>query len=219
MISELLTIALLLLGGAFVKTYVGLSIVALGLGLWRGGSSIVLSLLSLGLSILVLEASGIQLTRVVSSNEQGSVAKVYEQIRPAVLRSTTPEQRERFARLSREMKSGLVVVNSSGDELSTSPKVTVAQAEQYDVSAQQEPQMGVEIAAFLVSELTLAFKLGVAVLIPFLVLDLVVLNVLQLINARQVPLELVSVPLKILLFVAADGWSLIVERLLQISPN
>lgn len=70
------------------------------------------------------------------------------------------------------------------------------------------------IVAFSISELTAAFQLGVLLLIPFLVVDLLVANTLAVLGFHLLSPVLVALPFKLLLFVAADGWSLFVRGFL-----
>ncbi|AKU94718.1 Flagellar biosynthesis protein FliP [Labilithrix luteola] len=69
--------------------------------------------------------------------------------------------------------------------------------------------------AFVVSELTTAFQMGVMVLLPFLVIDLIVASILMSLGMMMMPPQSISLPLKLLLFVAVDGWHLIVGSLLR----
>lgn len=68
--------------------------------------------------------------------------------------------------------------------------------------------------AFLTSELKTAFQIGFMVVLPFLVIDLVVAAVLTARGMIMLPPQLVSLPLKLLLFVAVDGWHLLVGSLI-----
>jgi flagellar biosynthetic protein FliP len=68
--------------------------------------------------------------------------------------------------------------------------------------------------AFLTSELKTAFQVGFMVILPFLVIDLVVAAVLTALGMIMLPPQLVSLPLKLLLFVTVDGWHLLVGSLL-----
>lgn len=71
------------------------------------------------------------------------------------------------------------------------------------------------IPAFMLSELKTAFVMGFRVYLPFLVIDMVVATILISMGMLMLPPMLVSLPFKILLFVLADGWSLIVGTLLN----
>jgi flagellar biosynthesis protein FliP len=68
--------------------------------------------------------------------------------------------------------------------------------------------------AFLTSELKTAFQIGFMVVLPFLIIDLVVAAVLTALGMIMLPPQLVSLPLKLLLFVTVDGWHLLVGSLI-----
>ena len=70
------------------------------------------------------------------------------------------------------------------------------------------------LPAFVLSELKTAFQLGFLLFLPFLLVDLVVSAVLVSMGMIMLPPTLVSLPLKILVFVLVDGWSLVVGQLL-----
>ena len=65
--------------------------------------------------------------------------------------------------------------------------------------------------AFLLTELTEAFQIGFLIFVPFLVIDLVVSNLLLAMGMHMLSPVTVSLPLKLLLFVLIDGWSLILQ--------
>ena len=71
------------------------------------------------------------------------------------------------------------------------------------------------LPAFLVSELETAFAIGFRLLLPFLVLDILVATLVVSTGLVMLPPTLVSLPLKLLVFVAADGWTLVVRSLLD----
>lgn len=67
--------------------------------------------------------------------------------------------------------------------------------------------------AFMLSELRTAFIMGALIYIPFIVIDLVVASVLMAMGMMMVPPAMISLPVKLLLFVMVDGWALIVGSL------
>ncbi len=73
----------------------------------------------------------------------------------------------------------------------------------------------VVLPAFLLSELKVAFLLGFQIFLPFLVVDLVVSTVTVSMGMVMLPPAMVSLPLKLILFVMVDGWNLVVGMLLQ----
>ena len=70
------------------------------------------------------------------------------------------------------------------------------------------------IPAFILSELKSAFIIGVMVLLPFLIIDLVVSSGLMSLGMMMLPPVFVSLPFKLLLFVMVDGWALIAHALI-----
>lgn len=73
--------------------------------------------------------------------------------------------------------------------------------------------LSVLVPAFVVTELTEAFAVGFLIYLPFLVLDLVVANVLLALGMQMLNPTQVSLPFKLLLFVAIDGWGLLAQAL------
>jgi flagellar biosynthesis protein FliP len=68
-------------------------------------------------------------------------------------------------------------------------------------------------AAFVTSELRTAFQMGFVIFLPFVVVDLIVASVLMSMGMFMLPPVMISLPFKLMLFVLADGWSLVVQRL------
>lgn len=71
----------------------------------------------------------------------------------------------------------------------------------------------VVIPAFIISELRAAFIIGFLIYIPFIVIDMVVSSVLMAMGMMMLPPTTISMPFKILLFILADGWNLVIGQL------
>ena len=71
------------------------------------------------------------------------------------------------------------------------------------------------IPAFIISELRAAFIIGFLIYIPFIVIDMVVASVLMSMGMMMLPPTTISMPFKILLFILADGWNLVVGELVK----
>ena len=71
------------------------------------------------------------------------------------------------------------------------------------------------VPAFVISELRVAFQIGFMLFLPFLVVDLIVASVLMSMGMMMLPPVMISLPIKLLLFVLTDGWFLIVESLVR----
>jgi flagellar biosynthetic protein FliP len=69
------------------------------------------------------------------------------------------------------------------------------------------------IPAFIINELTIAFKMGFLIYIPFLIIDMVVSSTLMSMGMMMLPPVMISLPFKILLFIMVDGWDLVSRTL------
>jgi type III secretion protein R len=78
----------------------------------------------------------------------------------------------------------------------------------------QEDDILVLMPAFVSSELTRAFEIGFLLYLPFLVVDLVISNILMAMGMIMVSPTLISIPLKLFLFVSVDGWSRLLHGLI-----
>ncbi len=75
--------------------------------------------------------------------------------------------------------------------------------------------MTIIIPAFIIGELRQAFIMGFVIYIPFIVIDMVVSSVLMSMGMMMLPPTTISLPFKILLFILADGWNLVIRNLVQ----
>ena len=87
-------------------------------------------------------------------------------------------------------------------------------AEQPPTEAEQT-SLSVLAAAFVISELRIAFLIGFIIYLPFLVIDLVVGSTLASVGMLTLPAPLLSLPFKVLLFVMVDGWQLLTQALVH----
>ena len=87
----------------------------------------------------------------------------------------------------------------------------------YDMSKKPLPDRAEDVdlvrlvPAFMLNELRVAFRIGFVVLLPFLLIDLVVSSILLSLGMLMVPPTTISLPLKVLMFVLIDGWSLVLQ--------
>ncbi len=184
---------------SFVKISTVLAMVRASLGAPEVPSTTILMALSLALSGLVmapvLDESARNLSRStpVSGDDAGELVRYVEAarepLRAFLVRTTLPWVSRRFERLAAER---------------TPPGAPALAADDYRVLA----------PAFLASELTRAFAMGLALMLPFLLVDLVVSQVLMLLGLTGLSTASVSTPLKILLFLSVDGWPQLSQLLL-----
>ena len=120
----------------------------------------------------------------------GAAAQVSEPLRVFLVKHGNAEERARFLDLARELRPP-----EEADKV-------------------HEEDLFVIIPAFVITELKEAFQIGFLIFLPFLVLDMVIANVLLALGMQSLSPSQVSLPFKILLFVAVDGWALLARGLI-----
>lgn len=122
----------------------------------------------------------------------------------------TMDQGEAFRKASAPLKSFLVR-NSRQKDLMLFLEITGSEKPQ----SEEDIPILVAVPAFVLSELNTAFQIGFLISLPFLVLDMVVSSVLTAMSMITLPPVVVSLPLKLMLFVLVDGWHLIIVSLMR----
>lgn len=90
-----------------------------------------------------------------------------------------------------------------------------------ELANQKQPESPEDITiwqvapGYILSELKTAFEIGFIVFVPFIVLDLIVANILLALGMFMLSPTIISLPFKLLIFIAVDGWALIVQGLVQ----
>lgn len=79
----------------------------------------------------------------------------------------------------------------------------------------QDVPFTILIPSFIISELRSAFIIGFLIYVPFIVIDMVVASVLMSMGMMMLPPTTISLPFKILLFILADGWNLVIKSLVE----
>jgi type III secretion protein R len=116
---------------------------------------------------------------------------------------------------TREPLRGFLKANASKRERNRFYEIARAARPPADRVKVGADDMVVLIPAFVVTELVEAFALGFAIFLPFLIIDLVVSNVLLALGMQMMNPTQVSLPFKLLLFVAIDGWGLLAQSLVS----
>lgn len=211
-----------LLTTSFLKIFTTLTLLRCGIGInqWEGG--VIVTCVSLALTFFIMEP--LIPFRKLSDNSDS-----FPQIISPFLR--THVDSEIYQRLAVLRKSPIDSDVEESNETAIAPQVESPQVDSAD-SSQQEPvsadapqrivsqagppaDFGLLVASFTISQLRDAFEIGFTLLLPFLIIDLLVMNLLMVLGATAVNVELISIPLKILLFFSVDGWTMISEKLLK----
>ncbi len=85
----------------------------------------------------------------------------------------------------------------------------------WDGATLDDIPLSVLLPSFMISELRMAFWIGFVIYVPFIVIDMVVASTLMSMGMMMLPPTTISMPFKILLFVLADGWNLIIGELVK----
>lgn len=84
-----------------------------------------------------------------------------------------------------------------------------------DIKDYDDIPINIVIPAFIISELRAAFIIGFLIYLPFIVIDMVVASTLMSMGMMMLPPTTISLPFKLLLFVLADGWNLVIGQLVN----
>jgi type III secretion protein R len=186
---------------AFVKISTVLQIVRSAIGAQNIPSNTVIMALSAALTLLAMAPVGDAIwARAAPLFEgkdvpdtitlvKGGIDAVKEPMREFLRSNASPTERARFLQVAKESRK-----EADRDKVTDS-------------------DFSILVPAFVVTELTEAFALGFLLYLPFLVIDLVVANVLLSLGMQMLSPTQVSLPFKLLLFVAIDGWGLLARAL------
>lgn len=191
---------------SFIKILTALNILRYGLGLTDAVFGLVIVGVSCGLSVFVMSPK-IEAGGGIDAVLRAGGAGIERTYRPFL------ESHAEKKILDRLMAIHIKQVHSDG-AVKAEPSSAAQPAPGAGTSATVAP-FSVVTAAFLLSELSAAFALGVLLLVPFVVIDLAVANLLMSLGATQISQQIITLPLKLLLFVAVDGWTLVSEKLLN----
>lgn len=185
---------------AFVKISTVLQITKSAIGTQSVPSNTVVMALSTALTIIAMAPVGQRILDKVSPLLDGKekdttvlvqkgIEAVRDPMREFLEKNASEKERNRFFAVARDAR----------------PEAERAKVAPSDLS--------VLVPAFVVTELTEAFAIGFLIYLPFLVIDLVVANVLLALGMQMLNPTQVSLPFKLLLFVAIDGWGLLAQAL------
>jgi flagellar biosynthetic protein FliP len=178
----------------FLRIAIVLHFLRQALGTQTAPSNQVLVGISLFLTMLVIQPVAVEM--------------YHEGWEPLQNNQMTPEQA--FDAGSKPLKTFLVRFAREKD---VKLFIELSHAEQpHNVS---DLELRILIPAYILSELKAGFQIGAVLFMPFLIIDLVVASVTLSVGMMQLPPVMISAPFKILLFVLADGWNLVIGSLVK----
>ncbi|WP_103258065.1 type III secretion system export apparatus subunit SctR [Tabrizicola aquatica] len=188
----------LLVATSFVKISVVMMILRNALGVQQTPPNIVIYAIALALTIFIMQPIANQAYQNVAQlglayeaidDFSAAAMAVAGPFRGFLERNTEPEDLAFFVEVQTQLWQGIAPPDDAASSLT------------------------VLTPAFLLSELTRAFKMGFLLYLPFLAVDLVITTILMAMGMQQVSPTVVAVPFKLLLFVALDGWTKLVHGL------
>jgi len=186
---------------SFSKIVVVLSMVRSALGTQQAPPTMVLTGLAAVLSAHVMAptmermwATGRQVESEVGMSRElaARAGDILGPLRDFLVKHGSPDERARFVEMARELRGS--------DDVAA--------------KAVSEDDLSIVVPAFVITELKEAFIIAFLIFLPFLVLDMLLANVLLALGMQTLSPSQVSLPFKILLFVAVDGWSLLSRGLI-----
>ncbi len=184
---------------AFTKISIVLMLLRNALGVQQAPSGIVLNSIALTLTIFILVPVGDQILREIQASDSDvstwdGTMQIYQIVTGAfttyIKRFTDPGELAFF--------------------VDAAHQIWPESLHQYA----NEQNFFLLLPAHVTSEITRAFEIGFLLFLPFVVIDMVVSNILLAMGAQMVPPMLISLPIKILLFVAVDGWARLLHSLI-----
>lgn len=204
-------VAILLLS-CFVKIATALSILRFGIGLPGMGFGAVVLLLSFALSLMAMEPVFQRFggADAILSGKIPNNAQFYKEVRPFLEHNTDRLVLTRLSNLQGGVQSGMQGVGVAAAAESD------AESESENGGKNKTPQpLSLLAASFLISELMRAFQIGLVILLPFFIIDLLVVNISTAVGFTELSPLTLALPLKLLLFIAVDGWLMVSEKLVS----
>ena len=186
--------AMLLLMSAFTRILIVLSFLRQALGSPTMPPNQVLIGLTLFLTYFVMSPT---------------LEKIYEQSVTPYLAKEIPAQ-EAFSRAQEPIRK-FMLAQTRPDDMKLFYQLSKGER---PATADDVP-MRILVPSFVVSELKSAFQIGFLIYLPFIIIDMIVSSVLMAMGMMMLPPTIVSLPLKIILFVLVDGWNLVAGSLIR----
>ncbi|MDQ1354594.1 MAG: flagellar biosynthesis protein FliP [Acidobacteriota bacterium] len=196
LLLTLLTLApaILMMMTSFTRLIISFYFLRQAMGLQGVPPNQVMIGLSLFLTLFIMSPVGLKINETaIKPYNEGKITEM-----EALNRSTEPIK-EFMLRQTREKDLALFY------QLSNTPRP----------ASKKDVGMITLIPAFILSELKTAFQIGFLLYIPFLIIDIVVASILVALGMIFLPPIMVSLPFKIVLFIVADGWALLMSSLLR----
>ncbi len=191
---------LIAVGTCYLKFSIVLSLMRSGFGTQQAPSGALVMALSLVMSLVVMQPVINQTYQHLSGKDLlRESSRTFEHVIPVVFAASKPWRE-------------FLTAHSGERELSVFRRFAGDIAQDNSPS---EPSLITLLASFVLTEIKKAFTLSFFLLIPFFVIDIVVANLLVAMGLTMMSPIIVSLPVKLLLFISTDGWLLLSKNLIQ----
>ena len=184
---------------SYVKIVIVLSLIRNALGIQQNPPNLVLNGMSIILSLYIMSPV---------------LVSTFDKVKDSDFSLKDKEQMLRTIEQAQEPLCAFLNKHTSKRELLFFHQTAHRIWPKEQAEALEEDSLMVLVPAFTVSELTSAFQIGFLIYLPFVAIDLIVSNVLLAMGMMMVSPMTISLPLKLLLFVMADGWTRLIHGLI-----
>ncbi|MFZ4673020.1 MAG: type III secretion system export apparatus subunit SctR [Chlamydiia bacterium] len=203
----LLPFAVMLLT-SFTKMVVVLSLLRQAIGVQQAPPNQVINGMAILMSIYVMFPTGLQMY-------QESSSFIQNQPRTELFSSESALFIEKVASVAKEPLRKFLQKNTNKSHITTFYKLALSKFPQEYKKSLANSDFIVLIPAYITSQLKGAFEIGVLIYLPFFVIDLVTSNILLAMGMMMLSPLTIALPLKLLLLVMVDGWTLIIQGIVQ----
>ena len=191
----ILCLSMLLLT-SFVRVFTSLSILRVGLGLYSSSFGIIVFALSIAICFYV---SSPYIEKVGGISNISNYEAMQEEFKPFM-----------------EQKVDRVLYENFRDKFK--PKnlaESISENQDANLKISQKRELDLLTFSFVVSELKDALKYGLVILIPFLIIDLIIMNIFMVLGVKDFSYQIASLPIKLGIFVSCDGLRIVSEKLIN----
>jgi type III secretion protein R len=212
---------------SYLKVSIVLGMVRTGLGTPQVPNGLVIGAISVGLSLFImgpiaeeifLRARRIDTAVLLKAPAREQVVLAAEILAPwrqFLEQHSGARETATLVELDAKFSAQEAVTLESANGKAPQSSAVPAPLSAASIDTESKPSLRVVLVGFMLSELKQGFMLALILLLPFLVVDLVISNLLVGLGMQMVSPPMVTLPLKLLLFVAVDGWLLIGRGLVQ----
>ena len=189
----------ILLLTSFVRVFTSLTILRYALGLYFSSFGIIFFSLSLAISLYV---SSENIEKIGGISNISSYEMMQEKFKPFMEARVDKSLYESFKNNAIKFQNENIV---NDNEVLADETTNHTNKKELDLLT----------FSFVVSELRDALKYGVMIIIPFLIIDLIVMNIFMVLGVKSFPYQVASMPIKLGIFVACDGLKIVTEKLVN----